>query len=69
MKSQKHHIMAFQNGSCIGYVGGCRYSSGTFRLVKAKSQAKGYVSESALHSDLDFLATVGMARGVSFCYD
>lgn len=69
MKGQKHYIMAYQNGSCIGFVGGCRYSSGTFRLVKTKSQAKGYVSESTLQSDLDFLATAGMVRGVSFCYD
>jgi hypothetical protein len=69
MSKVRFSIVAYQNGSPVGYVKSISYKNSTFQLTKNKSQAKGYLSNDRVQAEIDTLSRIGYSQGFMFGYE
>ena len=69
MAKEKAHIVAMKNGVPNGYVKSVSYTKGTFKLTQDKADAKGYTTQIAIQTEIDFLTRIGYSLGYVFIYN
>lgn len=62
-------IKAVHKGRKCGYVKNINYDTGEVHLTDDKEFALKYISEDAVHSDIDFLTKYYFESGYVFIYD
>lgn len=69
MASNKMHITVIQNGQFRGYIKSVSYAREKFLITANINEAKGYVTEWSIQSEIDKLTVMGFAYGYIFGYE